>query len=139
MKLFKSPSTIHSLDGKQISSPNKKNVMSSSRFTFPLLLCGLLWNSFMGSWACSMSDSFTQDASIRWYPFDLTKYFHSRPFSCLNLITTSISNLGSLSIRLGGGLELYFWLNFEASHATDLKNKTWNMGWTLRFSSNSSL
>jgi len=42
-----------------------------------LFFAGLMWNSFMASWACSMSNSFTQDASIEWYPFHFTKYSHS--------------------------------------------------------------
>jgi len=50
-----------------------------------LFFAGLVWNSSMVSWACSMLDSFTQDASIGWYPFHLTKYSHSRPFSYLDL------------------------------------------------------
>jgi hypothetical protein len=32
----------------------------------------------MAYWACSIFDSFTQDASIGWFPFHLTKYSHSR-------------------------------------------------------------
>ncbi len=43
----------------------------------------LLWNSFIASWACSVFDSFTQDASIGWYPFHLTKYYRSRPLSLI--------------------------------------------------------
>jgi hypothetical protein len=41
----------------------------------------------MASWACSMLNSFTQDASIGWYPFHLTKYSRSHPLSCLDLST----------------------------------------------------
>jgi hypothetical protein len=78
----------------------------------------------MASWACSMYDSFTQNASIRWYPFHLIKYSYSCPFNCLELNIVSISNLGSLSMKLGGGFELYFSLSLEASWATSLKNKT---------------
>jgi len=62
----------------------------------------------MGSWACSMSNLFTQDASIGWYPFDLIKYSHSCPLSCLDSSTTSTSNLGSLSIKLVEALSCTF-------------------------------
>jgi hypothetical protein len=48
----------------------------------------------MVSWACSILDSFTRDASIGWYPFHLTKYSCSRPLSCLDLNTTSTSHSG---------------------------------------------
>jgi hypothetical protein len=41
----------------------------------------------MASWACSMSDSFTQDASMGWYPFHLTKYSRSRPLTRVHLNT----------------------------------------------------
>jgi hypothetical protein len=69
---------------------------------FFCLFVGLLWNSSMASWACSISDSFTQDASMGWYPFHLTKYSHSHPLSCFDLNTTFISNSSSLWIRSGG-------------------------------------
>jgi hypothetical protein len=104
-----------------------------------LFFAGLVWNSFMASWACSISDSFTQDASIGWYPFHLTKYFHSHPLSCIDLSMTSILNSGSLWTKFGEGLELCFQLGLEASWATDFKRKTWNVGWTLRFFSSSNL
>jgi hypothetical protein len=103
------------------------------------LFVGLVWNSFMASWACSISDSFTQDASIGWYPFHLTKYSCSHPLSCLDLNTTSTSNSGSLWTKSGGVLELCSRLGLEASQATSLKRETWNVGWTLRFSSSSNL
>jgi hypothetical protein len=51
------------------------------------LFANLMWNSSMASWACSILDSFTQDASIWWYPLHLTKYSYSRPLSCLDLST----------------------------------------------------
>jgi hypothetical protein len=54
------------------------------------------WNSSMASWACSISDSFTQDAYIGWYPFHLTKYSCFRPLSYLDLSMASTSNYGSL-------------------------------------------
>ncbi len=41
--------------------------------------------------------------------------------------------------KSGGGLELYSWLGLEASRETDFKRDTWNVGWTLRFSSRSNL
>ncbi len=104
-----------------------------------LFFFGLVWNSSMASWACSMSDSFTQDVSIGWYPFHFIKYFRSCPFSCLDLSTASTSNFGSLWTKSGGGLELCFRLGLEASRATNFKRETWNVGWTLRFSSNSNL
>jgi hypothetical protein len=53
------------------------------------LFVGLLWNSHMASWACSISDSFTQDGSIEWYPFHLTEYSCSHPLSCLDLSMAS--------------------------------------------------
>ncbi len=84
----------------------------------------LLWNYFMASWACSTYDSFTQGVSIGWYPFHLIKYSCSCPFNCLDLSIASISNSGSLLMKLGGGFELYFWLSLEASWVTGLKNKT---------------
>ncbi len=71
--------------------------------------------------------------------FHLTKYSHSCLFNCLDLSIASISNSGSLSMKLDGGFELYFWLSLEASRVTNLKIKTWNMRWTLRFFYNSSL
>jgi len=39
----------------------------------------------MASWACSMLDSLTQETSIGWYPFHLTRYSRSHPLSCLVL------------------------------------------------------
>jgi hypothetical protein len=88
------------------------------------LLCfftGLVWNSSMVFWACSISDSFTQDASIGWYPFHLTKYSQFRPLSCLDLSTTSTLNYGSLRTKSSGGLELCSQLGLEASWAIDFK------------------
>jgi len=78
----------------------------------------------MAFWACSMLDSFTQDASIEWYPFHLTKYSYSRSLSYFDLNTASISNSSSLSIKLGGGLELYIRLGLEASWVTNFKSET---------------
>ncbi len=75
----------------------------------------------MASWACFISNSFIQDASIGWYPFHLTKYSHSPPLSCLDLSTTFTSNSSSLWTRLGGGLELCSQLGLEASRETDFK------------------
>jgi hypothetical protein len=98
-----------------------------------------VWNSSMASWACSMSDSFTQEASIRWYPFHLTRYSRSHPLSCLDLSTASTSNSGSLWTKFGGGLEVCSRLGLEASRATGFKKETWNVGWTLRFSDSSNL
>ncbi len=95
---------------------------------------GLVWNFFMAFWAHSMSDSFTQDSSIGWYPLHLTKNSRSQPLSYLDLNTTSISNSGSLWTKFGGGLELCSRLGLEASRAIDFKRETWNVGWTLRFS-----
>jgi len=113
--------------------------MSHHTLHFLCFFAGLLWNSFMASSTCSMYDSFTQDAIIGWYPFHLIKYSYSYPFNCLDLNIASTSNSSLLSMKLGGGFELYFWLSLEASRAIGLKNKTWNMGWTLRFFDNSSL
>jgi hypothetical protein len=42
-------------------------------------------------------------------------------------------------MKLGGSFGLYFWLSLEASRVIGFKNKTWNMGWTLRFFYNSNL
>jgi hypothetical protein len=86
--------------------PTKRKVIWYHALCFLCLFASLLWNSFMASWACSMSNSFTQDASIGWYPFHLTKYSRSHPLSCLHLSTTSILNSGSLWTKSGGGLEL---------------------------------
>jgi hypothetical protein len=99
----------------------------------------LLWNSSMASWACSISNSFTQDAFIGWYPFHLTKYSRSRPFSCLDLNVASTSNSYSLWMRSNGSLELRSRLGLEASRETNFKSETWNVGWTLRFFGNSNL
>ncbi len=99
-----------------------------------LFFAGLLWNSSMASWACSISDSFTQEASIGWYPFHLTKYSYSRPLSCLDLSTTSTSNSGLLWTKSGGGLEFCSRLGLKASQATAFKKETWNVRLTLRFS-----
>ncbi len=104
-----------------------------------LFFASLMWHYCMASWACSMSDSFTQDAFIGWYPFHLTKYSRSRPLSCLDLSMASTSNSGSLWTKSGGGLELCSRLGLEASRETDFKRKTWNVGWTLSFSGNSNL
>ncbi len=104
-----------------------------------LFFAGLMWNFSMAPWACSISNSFTQDASIKWYPFHLTKYSHSRPLSCLDLSTTSTSNFGSLWTKSGGGLELCSQLSLEASQVIGFKRKTWNVGWTSRFSGSSNL
>ncbi len=98
-----------------------------------LFFADLVWNSYMASWACSMSDSFTQDASIGWYPFHFTKYSRFRPLNCLDLSMASTSNSDSLWTKLGGGLELCSRLGLEASRATGFKKDTWNVGWTLRF------
>ncbi len=98
-----------------------------------LFFAGRVWNSSMASWACSMSDSFTQETSIGWYPFHLTRYSRSRPLSCLDLSTTSTSNSGSLWTKSGGGLEWCSRLGLEASRETGFKRETWNAGWTLRF------
>ncbi len=78
----------------------------------------------MASWAWSISDSFTQNASIGWYPFHLTKYSRSRPLSCFDLSMASTSNFGSLLTKSGGGLELRFRLGLEASRATGFKRET---------------
>jgi len=94
---------------------------------------GLLWNFFMVCWACSIFNSFTQDASIGWYPFHSTKYSRFCPLSCLDLRITSTSNFSSLWITYGGVLQLCFWLGLEASWETNFKSDTWNMGWTLNF------
>ncbi len=104
-----------------------------------LFFASLVWNSSMASWACSMSDSFTQDASIGWYHFHLTRYSRSRPLNCLDLSTASTSNFGSLWTKSGGGLRLYFRLGLEASRETGFKRNTWNVGWTLRFFGSSNL
>ncbi len=104
-----------------------------------LFFADLVWNSSMASWACSMSDLFTQDASIGWYPFHLTRYSRSRPLSYLDLSTASTSNSGSLWTKSGGGLEWCSRLGLEASQETGFKRETWNVGWTLRFSGNSNL
>jgi hypothetical protein len=104
-----------------------------------LFFTNLVWNSSMASWACSISDSFTQDASIRWYPCHLIKYSRSRPLSCLDLSIASTSNFGSLWTKSDGGLELCSQLGLEASWATDFKKETWNVGWTLRFFGSSNL
>ncbi len=104
-----------------------------------LLFAGLVWISSMASWACSISDSFTQDASIGWYPFHLTKYSRARPLSCLDLSMACTSNSGSLWTKSSGDLELCSRLGLEASQATDFKRKMWNVGWTLRFSDSSNL
>ncbi len=69
-----------------------------------LLFAGLVWNFSMASWGCSMSDSFTQDASIAWYRFHLIRYSLSRPLSCLDLSTAYTSNSGSLWTKSGGAL-----------------------------------
>ncbi len=79
-----------------------------------LFFAGLVWNSSMASWACSMSDSFTQEASIGWYPFHFTRYSRSCPLSCLDLSTASTSNFGSLWTKSGGGLEWRSRLGLEA-------------------------
>ncbi len=100
---------------------------------------GLVWNSSMVSWACSMLDSFTQEASIGWYPFHFTRYSRSRPLNYLDLSTASTSNSGSLWTKSGGGLEVCSRLGLEASRAIGFKKETWNVGWTLRFSSSSNL
>jgi hypothetical protein len=100
---------------------------------------GLMWNSSMASWACSILDSFTQNASIGWYPFHLTKYSPSHPFSYLDLSTTSTLNSGSLWTKSGGGLELWSQLGLEALKAIGFKRETWNVGWILRFSGSSNL
>ncbi len=104
-----------------------------------LFFASLVWNSSMASWSCSILDSFIQDASIGWYPFHLTKYSCFRRLNCLDLSTASISNFASLWTKFGGGFELCYWLGLEASRATDFKRETWNVGWTLRFSSNYNL
>jgi hypothetical protein len=104
-----------------------------------LFFVSLVWNSSMAFWACSISDSFTQDAFIGWYPFHLTKYSYFCALSYLDLSATSTSNSGSLWTKFGGGFELCSRLGLEASQATDFKRKTWNVGWTLRFSGSSNL
>ncbi len=63
--------------------PTKRKVMSSSRSTFLLPLCRSCAKFFYGFLGMFHIDSFTQDASIGWYPFHLTKYSHSRPLSAL--------------------------------------------------------
>ncbi len=103
------------------------------------LFVSLMSNSSMASWACSMSDSLTQDASIGWYPFHFTRYSRFRPLSCLNLSTASTSNSGSLWTKSGGGLELCSRLGLKASRETGFKRETWNVGWTLRFFDSSNL
>jgi len=119
--------------------PLKERWCPHHALCFLCLFAGLLWNSSMASWACSMSDSFTQDASIGWYPFHLTKYSRSHPLICLDLSTASTSNSSSLWTKSGGGLELCSRSGLEASRATGFKSETWNMGWTLRFSGSFSL
>jgi hypothetical protein len=123
----------------QFPPPLKGNWCLHHALHFLCFFVDIMWDFFMASWACSMSDSFTQDASIGWYPFHLTKYSHYHPLNCLDLNTTSTSNSSSLSMRSGGGLELYSQLGREASWTIDFRSQTWNMGWTLRFSNNSSL
>ncbi len=120
------------------SSPLKERWCPHHTLRF-FFFADLVWNSFMASWACSMLDSFTQEAYIEWYPFHLTRYSRSRPLSCLNLSTASTSNSGSLWTKSGGGLEVCSRLGLEASRATGFKKKTSNVGWTLRFSGNSNL
>jgi hypothetical protein len=104
------------------------------RWYFRHVLClffvGLVWNS---SWACSMSDSFTQDAFIGWYPFHLTKYSYSRPLNCLDLNMASTSNSSFLWTKSSGGLELCSRLGLEALQEIVFKRDTWNVGWTIRF------
>ncbi len=70
----------------------------------------------MASWACSISDSFIEDASIRWYVFHLTKYFRSCPLNCVHLNTACTSNSNSLLMGSSGGL--------KASRTTDFKSET---------------
>ncbi len=123
----------------QFPPPLKKRWYPHHNLHFLCFFTGLLWNSFMASWACSTYDSFTQDASIGWYLFHLTKHSRFCLFNCHDLSITSILNLGSLSMKLGGSFVLYFLLSLEASQVTNLKKKTWNMGWTLRFFYNSNL
>jgi hypothetical protein len=69
----------------------------------------------------------------------LTKYSRSHPLNCFDLNTTSTWNSCSLSMKSDGDLELYSQLNLEASQMTNFKSDKWNMGWTLRFFSNSNL
>ncbi len=104
-----------------------------------LFFASLVWNSSMAYWACFMLDSFTQDASIGWYPFHLTKYSRSCPLSCLDLSTASTSNFDSIWTKSGGGFELYSRLGLTASRETGVKRDTWNVGWTLMFSGSSNL
>jgi hypothetical protein len=108
-----------------ISYPIKKkgDVFITFYVSF-VFFANLLWNYFMVSWARSMFNSFTQDASIGWYPFHLTKYFHSHPLNCFDLSTNSTSNFGSLLMRSGGALELYSQLSLEASWAISFKSET---------------
>jgi hypothetical protein len=95
--------------------PTKRKVMSSSRSTS--FLCRSSVEFFYGF----MSDSFTQDASIGWYPFHLIKYSRFRPLSFLDLSTASTSNSGSLWTESGGGLKLCSQLGLKASRETDFK------------------
>jgi hypothetical protein len=71
--------------------PTKRKVMSYH--VLRPFFAGLVWNSSMASWACFILDSFTQDASIGWYPFHLIKYSCFRPLSCLNLRGPSLQIL----------------------------------------------
>ncbi len=80
--------------------PTKRKVMSYH--VLHPFFAGPVWNSSMASWACFILDSFTQDASIGWYPFHLIKYSCFRPLSCLDLSMAFISNSGSLCF--GGAL-----------------------------------
>ncbi len=77
-----------------------------------IFFVGLVWNSSMASWACSISDSFTQDAFIGWYLFHLTKYSRFCPLSYLNLSTTSTSNSGSLWTK-SSGVATLLWENVK--------------------------
>jgi len=88
-----------------------------------IFFIGLVWNSSMAFWACSISDSFTQDASIGWYPFHFTKYSRFHPLSCLDLSMASTSNSGSLWTKFGGGLELCSRLSLETSRASREKHE----------------
>jgi hypothetical protein len=113
----------------QFPPPLKKKSCSHFTLHFLWFFATLLWNSFMASWACSMSNSFiNQGAPIKWYLFHLINYFRFRPFSCFNLITSFTSNLGSLSIRSGGGLELYSWLGVKASKrlVSKMRHEIWD-------------
>ncbi len=114
--------------------PIKRKVMSSSCFMFPLPLCQSIMEFFYGFLGMFHVGLIHLEASIGWYLFHLTKYSRFCFLNYLDLSMASTSNFGSLWTKFGGGLELCFRLGFEARRAIGFKNKTWNTGWTFRFS-----